>query len=547
MANDQPTDKDTLGLDPYFKGLTKFVMTCDTPMTIAIQGGWGTGKTSALRIIEQQLKSDKIRSIWFDTWQFAVLGQDDNLLWHLMRSFERAAQGENSNKIKDEGSLGERAFDVVASASKEAAKQIGNVLSSTNLTAATEAAMGVEVVPINLLGRFLSDAPDIDKLDDVRNRIQSYINKLADIGKDESEVSPSDRRRVVVFIDDLDRLEPIRALGLLEGIKNFIDCKHCVFVLAVDANVVREGIAAKYHFENNDDAKEYTRHFFDKIIQVPFEMREDQYDFKSYIKGESLLGESDPSDACLEQYTRAIDAFDIRNPRSVKRVFSLVQLYGCMDESYDAEERLMLFIVLLTQMRHPDTLRLLVREAQTNVGNLENLIGRSAETTGCHEASIKEGLQAIQHALGGELWYNESEEVWELEIDEAPVKSFAKALRRFASPDPMASDLASFFVDTLGLAPTVVEPDAKQQQRGYRVRTMYKWEGAELFNMTSTDSDARFYFQPNKIGAPESVEGEFEVRVWQSGKYLIRCISPEGYEFVKEHIRQIVSSLAARS
>ena len=41
---DLPAAEDALGLDRYFTGLARFMENCPTPMTIAIQGGWGGGR-----------------------------------------------------------------------------------------------------------------------------------------------------------------------------------------------------------------------------------------------------------------------------------------------------------------------------------------------------------------------------------------------------------------------------------------------------------------------------------------------------------------------
>ncbi|HHX74914.1 P-loop NTPase fold protein [Candidatus Darwinibacter acetoxidans] len=35
---------------------SRFICSCSTPMTIAIQGGWGTGKTSMMQMIADRLQ-----------------------------------------------------------------------------------------------------------------------------------------------------------------------------------------------------------------------------------------------------------------------------------------------------------------------------------------------------------------------------------------------------------------------------------------------------------------------------------------------------------
>lgn len=80
------------------------------------------------------------------------------------------------------------------------------------------------------------------------------------------------KSRVVVFVDDLDRLVPGKAIELLEVLKLFLDCENCVFILAIDYDVVVRGAAEKYGFDLHDNSEEGLKEqekgkaFFDKII-----------------------------------------------------------------------------------------------------------------------------------------------------------------------------------------------------------------------------------------------------------------------------------------
>ena len=47
-------------------------------------------------------------------------------------------------------------------------------------------------------------------------------------------------------MDDLDRLEHRKAVELLEVLKLFFDVEGCVFILAIDYDVVVKGVTAKY-------------------------------------------------------------------------------------------------------------------------------------------------------------------------------------------------------------------------------------------------------------------------------------------------------------
>jgi predicted KAP-like P-loop ATPase len=53
-------------------------------------------------------------------------------------------------------------------------------------------------------------------------------------------------RRVFVFIDDLDRCLPESALEVFEAIKLFLDAPGCAYVVCLDRDVIRNGLAVRY-------------------------------------------------------------------------------------------------------------------------------------------------------------------------------------------------------------------------------------------------------------------------------------------------------------
>ena len=47
--------EDIFDVEKYIKGLSSFILECDTPMTVAVQGDWGSGKTSFMMLIQEEL------------------------------------------------------------------------------------------------------------------------------------------------------------------------------------------------------------------------------------------------------------------------------------------------------------------------------------------------------------------------------------------------------------------------------------------------------------------------------------------------------------
>ena len=67
--------EDTLGVGEHSTALTQFIKQCPTPMTIGIQGEWGSGKTSILNQIAHALddESNKYKLIWVNAWEHSLL------------------------------------------------------------------------------------------------------------------------------------------------------------------------------------------------------------------------------------------------------------------------------------------------------------------------------------------------------------------------------------------------------------------------------------------------------------------------------------------
>ncbi len=55
--DDQPTENDTLGFEPYVIAIAEFLTHADTkpPLTISIEGEWGRGKSSFMKQLQTEI------------------------------------------------------------------------------------------------------------------------------------------------------------------------------------------------------------------------------------------------------------------------------------------------------------------------------------------------------------------------------------------------------------------------------------------------------------------------------------------------------------
>ena len=77
---------DTLETGAYAETLAAFIKECETPLTIGVQGEWGSGKTSLLNMIKENIEqderssgrkkvkgADEYKCIWINTWEHSLL------------------------------------------------------------------------------------------------------------------------------------------------------------------------------------------------------------------------------------------------------------------------------------------------------------------------------------------------------------------------------------------------------------------------------------------------------------------------------------------
>jgi len=81
---------DLLGLQPIAEGLSRFLRNENTmpPMTIAVTGEWGSGKTSLMNLLRSDLKRYGFRPVWFNAWHHQ---QEEHLLASLLATIRDQA------------------------------------------------------------------------------------------------------------------------------------------------------------------------------------------------------------------------------------------------------------------------------------------------------------------------------------------------------------------------------------------------------------------------------------------------------------------------
>lgn len=348
-------DADLLKVENYIGGLVEFITNCHTPMTIALQGDWGTGKTSFINLVLDGLEKHNVKSpykaysVTFNTWKYSQFNQQDHLMIsflsyllskllnkELAEIYEEAVEGQESDNKAGKSTLSRRFMRTMYALTTDITKDL--------ITSTVAASMGMPVV-----GKV--DIPIMEQEDtqEPKRSIYEQANALDSSVAIETlksmfeeavaeKIRTEQCERIVIFIDDLDRLNPKLAVDLLEVIKLFLDIENCVFVLAVDYAVITKGLKEKGDITGDEALEvEKSQSFFDKMIQVPFRIPTELYQFESFLTDNLKDYIKDPEKAT--ELVGVIQKSVGSNPRAVKRLLNSFYLISCIVKKGNNEEQ----------------------------------------------------------------------------------------------------------------------------------------------------------------------------------------------------------------
>ena len=267
------------------------------PVTLAIYGPWGSGKTSVMQLLKSEL-SEKRRyvNIWFNAWRYHRESQLVGALLHQIVTEIRKNTGTRARLIL----LFERLLSkpwlltgVVASALVLAAsifllKQIiwsslvagSDAIANFNDGAMAGSALGSVLGSAVIWQQIVVPLLKVFKFDpSVLLRKQTSQKRLEFIGEFSKEfervtAKMPQNRRLVIFVDDLDRCPPDRVADVLETINMLTEASYCYFILGLDPEIVRTAVEVKYapliaHLkQSGKDTDGFGADFLEKLVTV---------------------------------------------------------------------------------------------------------------------------------------------------------------------------------------------------------------------------------------------------------------------------------------
>lgn len=291
MWSDNETDQDLLGFSIHADLLRSIVTNPDMlPVTVGLFGDWGGGKSSILKILQQNLAEDENYAvIYFNSWVFE--GYEDakvailsSLLQGLQdhRNLKSIIGDEIKALLKRVDWMGLFKFGASAGMAYLTANPVPLLMASglAALSQPAEEAQETSETP---------EIPDV-KWNELLKTSEATVQNVRSFRSDfQKLINKTGLKSLIILIDDLDRCSPERLIENLEAIKLFLNVDRTAFVVATDRRIVENAIRIRYSELFTGERSAAPGHalvtdYLEKLIQVPYTLPKlAPYEVRSYL------------------------------------------------------------------------------------------------------------------------------------------------------------------------------------------------------------------------------------------------------------------------
>jgi hypothetical protein len=373
-------EQDTFGHKHIAEAVVNSIQNTNPPFTIGIFGGWGTGKSSLLEIINSIL-SEKVATVTIDAWRYSSAdnlrraflihvtndlapGLLDELRRKLFSSEQETLPAQPSKVIPSSKNFWEKIWDGIIVIVRLGSKFIGLFIlffmvlflvfsiiliiqnsgfngfwQSFDWNSFQEKFLDLAFIPLLLaivddIRLYIIQRPVtiIHERIDADELFSDYFNQVVE----KATSGPFAKKQLVIFIDNLDRLTDDKMVEALESLKTYLNNDKCVFIVACDDNVVRNVINKSNKIpdrENSQGDKREGEHYLDKFFQQTFRlpeyMRINLQDFAEQNFQTTLLYDDlKARNVDIRYLISIILPSDASSPRKVKRLLNeFIALY----------------------------------------------------------------------------------------------------------------------------------------------------------------------------------------------------------------------------
>ena len=254
VPQDEPFLHDRLDREAPARVLTRIVSSVEGPCVLSIDGPFGSGKSTFLRLWTQHLKNKGFPVVRLNAWETDYSGDP----------FPALVDGIGAELESPDGGDIEIGL-------KALRKTAGRVAMRVIPALIRQATVGLIDVGPEELGNAFGTVSEEAARDGIaqfqaqRKSLTAFREELCEFS--EALSAAHDDRPLVIAIDELDRCRPSYAIEMLELAKHLFAVDHVVFALAVNRSELAHSVKVLYG--QDFDADRYLRRFFDLDFRLP--------------------------------------------------------------------------------------------------------------------------------------------------------------------------------------------------------------------------------------------------------------------------------------
>jgi len=292
FLSDLPVDNcgaDRLEMSEHVKEVVKIITQsgCSSSQNISIYGDWGKGKTSFLKMVENQLgkcnsqketgQDKHVVTVFYQAWRYdsdkypleTLIGtlieklSSEKAVWykkvhdHLEKIFAGLEVQASTGLLGSNFSL---KYNVDKTLKQKADKKAKN---EANLTTAQRCFKKVETLTGLLSSNFSLKY----------NADEAHLTIAQKCFKQVNPFNPQNAEgKIVLFLDDLDRCQPDVAIRLLEGLKQIFDFHGFFIVMGLNKRIL-DGYVKK-RFEEMGIVRGGVHRYFEKLFKTEIDLND---------------------------------------------------------------------------------------------------------------------------------------------------------------------------------------------------------------------------------------------------------------------------------
>lgn len=306
----QSEDEDRFGFAALADRIADSLTTqaADKGFVFGLEGKWGSGKSSLLALVLKRLRgmeAAKVASVEFRPW---LIGDRDQLLAALFEDLAKAIAGLEYGS-GDATSTTQIAAKSVAEQVKSFARHLGPVGKLAGVAGLFVPGASMVGDVIEKLAAAAADQADGPTLVAQKEKLSDALLKLD--------------CRIVVAIDDVDRLEPREVAELLRLVRSVADFPNVSYLLCYDARALVRAIETGTGVASGAA-------YLEKIVQTEVAVpRPESFALRRWFSTELQSFASCPAERAgyLQQVIDETGGRVLENPRAVVRVLDSLRVY----------------------------------------------------------------------------------------------------------------------------------------------------------------------------------------------------------------------------